>query len=102
MKEKKILSLLGLCRRAGKLISGQEKVESGIREGQALLVVIAADASDNTKKRFTDKCSFYEVPCYCVFTKEEIGQAIGYEERATLAVTDEGFADKIMQLFEST
>ncbi len=101
MKEKKILSLLGLCRRVGKLISGQEKVESGIRDGKALLVVIASDASGNTKKRFQDKSSFYEVPCYSIFTKEEIGQAIGYEERAVLAVTDEGFADKIMQLFES-
>ena len=98
MEEKKFLSLLGLCRRAGRLVSGQEMVETGIRDGSALLVLVAADASDNTKKRFRDKCTYYEVPFYCVFSKEKIGAALGYELRAAVAVTDEGFAKKMTRL----
>ena len=100
MNEKKILSLLGLCRRAGKLVSGNAKVEGAIQNGTALLVLIASDASDNTKKKFTDKCMFYEVPHACVFSKDSLGSAIGYEERAVTAVTDAGFADKLTGLME--
>ena len=41
---------------------------------------------------------FYEVPCYVCGTKEELAHAMGKEVRASLAVTDEGFADAIINL----
>ena len=94
----KVLSLLGLERRAGKLVSGGEKTEKSVKSGAAFMVIVTEDASDNTKKLFFDKCGFYEVPVFCHFLMDDMGRAIGGGQRACLAICDEGFADKIMKL----
>lgn len=92
MSRDKIASLLGLAMKAGKVSSGEFAAENAIREGKARLAIVAVDASENTAKRFRDKCSFYGVPIYFRFTKEELGRAIGKEERAAAVITDEGLA----------
>ena len=71
MKQDKILSMLGLAEKAGKLASGEFSTEKAVKSHQACLVVVAEDASDNTKKMFTNMCEFYEVPIYFYGTKEE-------------------------------
>lgn len=48
----KALSMIGLATKAGKIASGEFAVESAVRKGKAVLVIIASDASDNTKKSF--------------------------------------------------
>lgn len=50
----KALSMIGLATKAGKIASGEFAVESAVRKGKAVLVIIASDASDNTKKSFND------------------------------------------------
>jgi ribosomal protein L7Ae-like RNA K-turn-binding protein len=40
-------------------------------------------------------CTFYEVPMFVYGTKEDLGHSMGKEFRASLAVTDEGFAKSI-------
>ena len=50
----KALSMIGLATKAGKIASGEFAVESAVRKGKACLVIIASDASDNTKKSFND------------------------------------------------
>ena len=91
----KILSLFGLAARAGRIASGEFQTETAVKSGTAYLVVVAEDASENTKKLFRDKCSFYKVPVFVMGTKEELGHAIGKEFRASLAILDEGFAEAI-------
>jgi ribosomal protein L7Ae-like RNA K-turn-binding protein len=93
--DRRTKSMLSLCQRAGKLVTGDDTVLAGIKNGSAFLVLIAADASDNTIKKFTDKCSYYEVPFKVVSDKEELGNCIGKYNRAVFAVTDEGFAKQI-------
>lgn len=92
MKPDLALSRLGLAMRAGRVISGEEAVLEAIRSGEAKLVVLASDASENTKKKFRDKCSHYNVMLMTGGTRFELGAAIGKTERVVLAVTDEGFA----------
>ena len=82
----KVLSLLGLATKAGKIASGK-----------GFLVLVAADASENTKKKFRNMCEFYEVPVYFLADKEELGKFCGKEFRASLAVQDENFAKAIMK-----
>ena len=101
MKQNKVESLLGLCTRAGRLVSGEFTAESAVKDGSAWLVIVATDASGNTKKLFKDKCSFSEVPCFEYGTKESLGHAIGKEIRASIAVLDEGFAKSIIKHLES-
>ena len=89
--------MLGLATRAGKIGCGEFMTEKSIKEGKACLVIVAEDASANTKKMFRNKCEFYEIPFAEYATKIEIGNAIGKEVRASLAVLDEGFATAIIK-----
>ncbi len=88
--------MLGLCMKAGKLKSGEFATTEAVKAGKAFLVIVAADASDNTKKEFTNMCSFYEVPIYIYETKENLGRAIGKEQRSGIAVCDEGFSKSLI------
>lgn len=93
--ERKALSLLSLAAKAGRIVSGGFMTERAILEGAAMLVIIAADASGNTRKKFTNKCEYYNVP-YIIFNDSDtLGRQIGKQSRTTLAVTDQGFANQI-------
>ena len=96
----KALSMLGLCARAAKLTSGEFSTEKAVKDGKAYLVIVADDASDNTKKKFKDMCSFYEVPIVMYGDKDSLGHYIGKEFRASVAVTDSGFAESIMSAIQ--
>lgn len=100
MKQNKVLSLLGLSARAGKIASGEFMTETAVKSRKAKLVIVAGDASDNTGKLFHDKCSFYKVPVYDYGTKETLGHAIGKEQRAAVAVLDTGLAQTIISHLE--
>ena len=100
MSLNKQLSLLGLAMKAGKVVSGEFAVEKYVKEGKEHLVLVAEDASKNTKKSAHDMCVFYEVPLYDIGTKEELGRAIGKEYRALIAVTDENFAKAMTKKLE--
>lgn len=100
MKQQQWMSLLGLANRARKLITGEELVVKEIRNGKAKLVILAGDASLNTEKKISDKCHFYNVPLKKVENRSVLGQAIGKEERVTVAVLDEGFARKLQTLLD--
>ncbi len=97
----KLLSLIGLATKAGKVVSGEFATEKEIKSGRAWVAIIADDASDNTKKKFRNMCEFYKVPFYTYGDKITLGHAIGKEFRASLAVLDEGFAKGICKHLES-
>ena len=98
LKQKdKVLCLIGLAMKAGRCTSGEMMTESETKSGRARLVIIASDASENTKKKFRDMCKFYEVPIYIYGDKDTLGHAMGKEFRASLAILDEGFADGIQR-----
>ena len=93
MKNNRVLSLIGLATKAGKTVSGEFSTEKSVKTGKGLLVIVAEDASENTKKKFRNMCSFYEVPIFFFSDKESLGK----EFRACLAVQDENFAKAIMK-----
>ncbi len=95
MTDRKVLSMLSLCQRAGKMVTG-EIVGKLISGGNAELVLIAEDASDNTKKKFINKCKHYNAAYVIYSTKAELSAAIGKYDRSVFAVTDKSFADKIV------
>lgn len=97
MTNNKILSMISLATKAGKTVSGELTVEKTVKAGKAYLVIMAENASDHTKKKFSNMCTFYEIPIFEFGTKEELGHYIGKEFRATLAVTDEGFSNTIKE-----
>lgn len=98
MDNKKILSLIGLATKAGKTASGEFSTEKAVKEGKAALVIVSEEASGNTRKMFTNMCTYYKVPLCFLGKKEELGHAMGKEIRASLAITDAGFATAIEKL----
>lgn len=91
----RVLSMLGLAARSRNVVSGGFATEAAVKEGKAALVIIAEDASGNTRKKYSNMCDFYEVPCAIHGTKAVLGHSMGKDERSVLAVTNEGFADSI-------
>lgn len=100
LKQNKIYSLLGIAMRGRNLVSGEHQTLEAVKKGSAALVIIAEDASDNTRKLFSDKCSFYGIPIFRYGTKENLGQAIGKEVRSSVCVCDAGLANAIVKLLE--
>ena len=97
-EEKRIYSMLSLARKAGSLKSGEFQTLEAVEKGRAKLVIIAEDASDNTGKRFMDKCGHRGIPRYVFGRKEELGRATGTGERSALALTDAGLAEAVTRL----
>ena len=88
----KVFSMIGLATRARKVVSGEFSTEKSVKSGRSHMVIVSEEASDNTKKMFTNMCTHYKVPIYLFGTKEELGHAMGQEFRASLSVEDAGFA----------
>lgn len=99
MMNDKVLSTLSIAAKAGKIISGELSVEKAVKTGNAYLAIVAKDASDRTKKNFTDMCAFYEVPIIIYGSKDELGRFIGKEFRASVAVSDEGLATSVLKKY---
>jgi ribosomal protein L7Ae-like RNA K-turn-binding protein len=99
-KKNQWVSFLGLANRARKVISGEELVLKVVRNGEAKLVLLAEDASTNTAKKVNDKSSYYNIPLRTVNDRYILGSAIGKDARVVVAVTDIGFANKLMLLLD--
>jgi ribosomal protein L7Ae-like RNA K-turn-binding protein len=92
--------LLGLANRARKVVSGEDLVIKEVRNARAKLVLLTEDASSNTAKKVTDKCNYYKVPYKKVSNRAVLGRSIGKESRVVVAVTDQGFANKLISLLD--
>lgn len=91
MSETDVLNFLGLIARSRKLATGETALKS-IQNKKASFVIIASDASDNTKKKFSDKCKFYGVDYVVWNTSDALSHAIGKDNRMVIAILDRGFA----------
>lgn len=94
---KQACNMLGLCARAGRLVSGQQAVETALKAGKAKLVLVDAGASDGTKKALNDACRYRGVELIQM-GEQALGNAIGRPGRMAAAVTDAPFAERIRQL----
>lgn len=90
---KKFLSTLGLCVRAGKVIFGVPQICEAMRKGgknSPVIVFEAADTSENTHKRISDKCTYYNIKHIKIsIGGEELAAALGKSAYlAAAAITD--------------
>lgn len=93
------LQLIAIAMKAGFVSSGEFSSEEAVKTGTANLVIIAEDASDNTRDKFMSKCRYYEVP-YIVFgDKETLGNILGKNERSVVVLKDKEFSTKVWNTF---
>ena len=93
-----VYRLLGLARRAGRVISGKEAVHKAIRQHQARLVILAEDAAERTVRQVQQAAENSHVPVAVFGDKQQIGHWTGTMNRAVIAVVDTHFALRLQEL----
>ncbi|MBR6328405.1 MAG: ribosomal L7Ae/L30e/S12e/Gadd45 family protein [Lachnospiraceae bacterium] len=96
MKPDRVIAMLSMAEKAGKIASGSFMAEKSIKSRRAFLVVLATDASENTKKSFFNACAYRNIPCFEYADSQALGNGIGKGYRKVLAVCDEGLAKSII------
>ena len=99
--DQKVASLLSLCVKAGMLRTGEETVEKLLRNESAQLVIIAGDAADNTKRKFTNKCFYYKKPIRIFAERGDLSRCVGEQNRTVYCITDAGFAARILEQIDT-
>ena len=117
MDEKGILQMVGLCRRAGKTVIGTDMVCEHLRAqskkrgdrnnknaGETeILVLEGADTSENTHKKISDKCVYYNVKHVQLNSScEALGKAVGKRATAVVAIADASFCRAILSRLEES
>ena len=97
----RLLSFLGICRRAKKLVIGAETAVESMKEGKSQLVLYASDFSKGSLKKVLEASGRCGVEALALpRTKEELSLALG-RLSGVLSVEDKGFADKLRELINS-
>ncbi len=94
--EAKVISLIGIAKKAGKVLNGTERVVDSVRKKEkngVKLLLCSADASQNTVKRIGNTSSFYKIPFYTLsIDKSELGRITGSDSLVSvIGITDAGF-----------
>ena len=99
MNQHKICGLLGLCKKAGKMITGTDMVLEAVRslKRKPCLVLLANDASANTLKKVSNCCSHYSAKLVTLpIDGETLAKCVGKTGAiALVGINDEGFAGAI-------
>jgi ribosomal protein L7Ae-like RNA K-turn-binding protein len=86
---------LGLAYKARKIAVGTELSIEKMRQKKAVLIALASDASENTKKKIRDKASYYGIDVIESLTSTQLSQSIGKTNIKVIAILDEGFKNII-------
>jgi ribosomal protein L7Ae-like RNA K-turn-binding protein len=96
--QRQLLDLLGLASRARKIVSGTDSVRQGVRDGEVALILLAADASPTQRAKLTPLLEARRVPGHRVFSRDQIGAAIGRGPVAAVGITDPNFTRRAKAL----
>ena len=100
MNNDRLLGFLGICKRAGALISGADTVTKAVKEDKALLVLFASDISENSLKHALRAAQEKSIPARALHrTKDELSFALG-KHCGIICTTDKGFAEKILTMID--
>lgn len=96
----RILSIISLSRKAGKVVDGREAVEKGMEKGTINLLVFAEDLSPLSFKEMKETCVKRGIVYYTYLSKDEMGGLIGKGERGALGIADASFSSLLGKEFE--
>ncbi len=96
---RKLLALLGLARRAGRLAIGFSAVEQEVRGSRKVLVVAASDMGGSQKSkvnRFENLAGLIDD----ALTSKQMAEAFGRNKLAIVGLSDSGFVKGIKKLID--
>lgn len=95
MIDNKILGLIGLAMKAGKVCFGADSVEEEVKKRKVKLLIISHEASERTKNKFKKINQQYNFPIIIDGTIEELSKSIGKSNKAIIGIKDINFASEI-------
>ncbi|HNX28503.1 MAG TPA: ribosomal L7Ae/L30e/S12e/Gadd45 family protein [Syntrophomonadaceae bacterium] len=98
----KIMNLIGLAQKAGKVSNGTESARNSLIKGKAFLLVISNDIAVNTRKDLLISAEKSKIPWIESGNKYELGNCVGKEYRVAVTINDHGIAQRILKEFELT
>lgn len=99
MINNKILGLIGLAMKAGKVSFGADSVEESIIKGKVSLVILSEESSDRTKEKFVNICKKYKLPIIIYGTIESLSKAIGKNNKAIIGIKDVNLSKSILEKY---
>lgn len=99
----KIERLLGLARRARKIVVGSKAVKHALGVGWVRLVLVCRDDEEKVPgmdKHIREEAQRRRIPVKTVFSWDELTGVLGGLSRGIVALSDDGFAAGIMRTLE--
>lgn len=96
--DKKLLGLLGLARRAGKLDLGADAAAQAVHRHRAKLLLLARDLSLRTAEKIKAQAEDGGVRCRQAGTDMDALEAALGKRTGIIAVNDAGFAEALLAL----
>jgi ribosomal protein L7Ae-like RNA K-turn-binding protein len=95
---RRLLDILGLAARAGAIITGIDSVRRAAREDKVFRVILADDAAPGQQGKLTPLLDARKVPFHSIFTRFELGAALGRDSVSAVGITDRRFAKRTGEL----
>ena len=94
---RRCLDLIGLAKRAGRAVSGYQRVVSLLASGGVAVLLAAVDMAEDGRRKLRAAARTQNPAPRVVemFTAEELGRALGQAARAHVAIARGGFAERL-------
>ena len=97
MKDK-LLSMLGLCKKAGRLVQGFDPVAQAAAQDGIFLIVLAEDLSPKSAKEIRHVALKQNIEvCAAPFSMDEVWHRTG-RRAGILAISDQGLAEAVKRI----
>ena len=93
----KILGLIGLSAKAGKIVFGTEACIDAIQKGNVKLLIVSTEASEKSKKNFNYYAEKYNVPIVFYETIENLSKSIGKKNKIVIGIKDQNLSNEIQK-----
>lgn len=94
----KVLRLIGLAMRAGKVKFGRDSCMEAIIQNKIKVLLVAKDTSERTKTNFKRLCHDKNIPIYEEFEEYDLSHAIGKQNKVIIGVCDDNFSKEIIKI----
>lgn len=98
----KIANLLGLAFRARKIVCGDFAAEKYLKNRGVPMLFLASDGGADNTAKYRRLAERKGIPVIDIFSKEELGSAVGKTQNVVVLLTDAGFAEAINKVLRTT
>lgn len=99
MINNKVLGLIGLAMKAGKVCFGADSVEENISNKKVKLLIISKESSERTQKKFVEICNKNNIPVIIDGKIDILSKTIGKNNKAMIGIKDKNFANSIQKKY---